>query len=191
MGQRQTTIPPESTTLYSLFQTPFGWWSIVGQDKLLKRLYCGYSTYGNLLEAIHLDFNEGVNSQTKRREQDWFPELRHKLERYARGCREEFREIQLDLPALTPFQKKVLQVTRKIPIGRTLTYGELAERAGFPRAFRAVGSVMAANRFPIVIPCHRVTAAGGKIGGYTNPVGVTLKERLLLLEQEMVAEKKS
>jgi len=185
MGQSRPSTPPSSIANYTVFQTTFGWWGIVGRDKLLRRIYCGYPTRSQLTDEIHLDLGEVSSAETRKREQDWYPELRQRLEKYARGGQDAFTDIQLELPPLTPFQRKVLQITRKIPIGKTISYGQLASKAGFPRAARAVGSVMASNRFPIIIPCHRVVASGGKMGGYTNPVGVPLKERLLLLEEEM------
>jgi methylated-DNA-[protein]-cysteine S-methyltransferase len=67
--------------------------------------------------------------------------------------------------------------------GQTSTYGELALRVGHPRAARAVGTVMATNRFPILIPCHRVLASGGKLGGYSSHAGTNLKQILLDMER--------
>lgn len=83
---------------------------------------------------------------------------------------------------LTPFSRTVLEVVRAIPRGTTLTYGEVAARAGSPGAARAVGQVLARNPLPIVIPCHRVLAAGGRPGGYSGGAGLTTKCRLLALE---------
>ncbi len=113
---------------------------------------------------------------------DWNLELRQRLERYCLGERGDFDDVPLALPSLTEFQQRVLKVTRRIPYGKTLSYGRLAEKAGAPRAARAVGTVMSSNRFPIVIPCHRVVAAGDKTGGYTCPQGVGMKLRLLAME---------
>jgi methylated-DNA-[protein]-cysteine S-methyltransferase len=89
-------------------------------------------------------------------------------------------------PRRTAFQTKVLDETRKIAFGETATYGELADRVGSPRAARAVGTVMASNRVPIIIPCHRVIASGGKLGGFSAPQGVDLKSRMLAFEAESV-----
>ena len=94
-----------------------------------------------------------------------------------------FAEFDLLLPARTPFRDKVLAATRQLGYGATTTYGELARRVGHPGAARAVGTVMSTNRFPILIPCHRVLAAGGQLGGYTAPAGPDLKQRLLEMEQ--------
>jgi methylated-DNA-[protein]-cysteine S-methyltransferase len=88
----------------------------------------------------------------------------------------------LDLTELTDFQRRVSLACRQIAWGNTCTYGELATRIGSPRAARAVGSVMARNRLPIVIPCHRVLGTAGRLGGYSAPGGLDTKRRLLQLE---------
>lgn len=80
----------------------------------------------------------------------------------------------------TEFQKQVWQALRAVPFGATVTYGELAARAGSPRAARAIGQTMARNRLPIVVPCHRVIASGGQLGGFTGGLGV--KRALLAIE---------
>ncbi|HEY2253750.1 MAG TPA: MGMT family protein [Planctomycetaceae bacterium] len=117
-------------------------------------------------------------------EADWYPELRHRLERYCLGDRIDFDDVPLELPRGTEFQTRVLKVVRRVRYGKTISYGQLAEKAGYPRAARAVGSVMRSNRFPIIVPCHRVVAAGDKPGGYTSPQGISLKLRLLAMEAE-------
>jgi methylated-DNA-[protein]-cysteine S-methyltransferase len=93
-----------------------------------------------------------------------------------------FDEFELRLPRQTLFRDQVLAATRRLDYGETTTYGDLARRVGHPGAARAVGTVMSTNRFPIIIPCHRVLAAGGKLGGYTSPAGTDLKQRLLEME---------
>ena len=79
----------------------------------------------------------------------------------------KFREARLDLSGYTPFQLKVYAALRKIPPGMTVSYGELAKRAGYPGAARAVGTAMRKNRLPIVIPCHRVIPVTGGLGEYS------------------------
>jgi methylated-DNA-[protein]-cysteine S-methyltransferase len=88
-------------------------------------------------------------------------------------------QVPVDLAGFSGFTRRVLDATRNIPPGTTVTYGELARRAGKPRAYRAAGQVMARNPVPLVIPCHRVVAAGGP-GEYAG--GVAMKLRLLALE---------
>lgn len=88
----------------------------------------------------------------------------------------------LDLSAVRPFDRRVLEETRRIPPGRTVTYGELASTLGTPRLARAVGGALGRNPFPIVIPCHRVLAANGKPGGFSAPGGLDTKRQLLAIE---------
>lgn len=104
------------------------------------------------------------------------------LEQYFAGHRQLFR-LPLELTNLPAFTHQILATLQSVPFGETLTYGALAARAGYPRAARAVGQVMAANPLPIIIPCHRVVAAGGRPGGYSGGGGVSTKEWLLAFER--------
>jgi methylated-DNA-[protein]-cysteine S-methyltransferase len=103
------------------------------------------------------------------------------LAEYFAGRRQAF-DVPLDLSGWPPFTRKILEELRKVPYGATLTYGELAARAGYPRAARAVGQAMAANPLPIIIPCHRVVAADGRLGGYSGGAGLPTKQWLLAFE---------
>lgn len=85
----------------------------------------------------------------------------------------------LDFGSISPFYKRVYEALSKIPMGSTTSYGSLAKAAGSPKAFRAVGSAMNRNPFPIIVPCHRVLAKNG-IGGFAS--GISNKERLLSKE---------
>ena len=104
-----------------------------------------------------------------------------RLLRYFAGSRETFADVELDLSWCTPFQRRVVDALRTIPYGETATYGEVAALAGHPNAQRAAGSVCAANRFALVVPCHRAVAADG-LGSYGS-LGVGYKRRLLELER--------
>jgi methylated-DNA-[protein]-cysteine S-methyltransferase len=108
------------------------------------------------------------------------PPLQDQLVAYFRGEQTDFDDVKLDLDWCTPFQRAVADALRAVPYGETVTYGELAARAGFPNAQRAAGSFCARNRFAIVVPCHRVVAAGS-LGGFGD-LGVEYKKRLLALE---------
>lgn len=90
--------------------------------------------------------------------------------------------IALDMARVPPFHRRVYELARTIPPGRTMTYGELAEQLGDPTAARAVGQALGANPFAIIVPCHRVLAAGGRSGGFSAPGGIDTKRRLLEIE---------
>jgi methylated-DNA-[protein]-cysteine S-methyltransferase len=103
-----------------------------------------------------------------------------RLAAYFAGSRDDFLDVELDLEGYTPLQRALCDALRSVPLGETVTYGELAALAGRPNAPRAAGSFCAENRFAIVVPCHRVVAANG-IGSYGS-TGVEYKRRLLELE---------
>lgn len=94
------------------------------------------------------------------------------------------KKVLLDilLEDVPPFHRKVYLALCKVPAGKTVTYAELARRAGSPGAARAVGQAMAKNPWPVVIPCHRVVAGNGRLGGYSGRGGVATKRKLLQLE---------
>ncbi len=104
--------------------------------------------------------------------------LKKEIVEYFEGIRKRF-SVKMDLFG-TPFQKKIWQELMKVPYGSVVTYGQLAEQAGFPKAARAVGMAMGRNRIPILIPCHRVIASNGKLGGFG--CGIEIKKKLLRLE---------
>ncbi len=101
------------------------------------------------------------------------------MKEYLQGKRRTFK-LKLDFGNQTSFSRRVLLKTSKIPYGKTVTYGELARSCGCPGGARAVGQVMAKNPLPIIIPCHRVLASDGKLGGYSG--GLKYKRMLLDLE---------
>ena len=111
----------------------------------------------------------------------WIADLVGRLQSFAAGNDEQFADVPLDLSHLSDFQGRVVRACRRIQRGRVRTYGELAAAAGASGAARAVGSVMAKNRFPIIIPCHRVVASNS-LGGFTARDGLNLKQRMLELE---------
>lgn len=98
------------------------------------------------------------------------------------GERVDLRALALDLDGVPAFDRRVYDVASEIPAGRTLTYGAVAGRLGEPGAARAVGAALGRNPVPIIVPCHRVLAAGGRTGGFSAPGGATTKRRLLAIE---------
>lgn len=188
MGQSARTrnrrpVEPLGGPNLHVFPTNLGWFGILGINQRLMSVFIGHASEAEVRQAVARYLTE-TGRTTPPVDRDWHPELRRRLEQYTLGARVDFHDIEVELPELSEFQRQVIRATRRIRYGKTLSYGELAEKSGFPRAARAVGTVMSSNRFPIVIPCHRVVAAGGKTGGYTSPQGVSLKLRLLALEAE-------
>ena len=106
---------------------------------------------------------------------------RTQLREYLCGMRTQF-SLPLDLRNLTCFQRQVLKAVISVPHGETRSYGEIAALIGRPNAARAVGGANARNPLPIVIPCHRIIAADGSLGGYSGEGGLHTKQRLLNLE---------
>jgi methylated-DNA-[protein]-cysteine S-methyltransferase len=104
------------------------------------------------------------------------------LEIYLAGEKVDFGGVALDLTGVSEFHRKVYEAARGIGWGQTMTYGELALLAGSPGAARAVGQALGRNPVPIVVPCHRILASGGKVGGFSAFGGTATKERLLALE---------
>lgn len=109
-----------------------------------------------------------------------FGNLPDRLRAYFRGERVDFADVALDLSEFGPFQAAAMRAAQRIPHGCVVTYRELAGMAGSERAARAAGNAMARNPVPIIVPCHRVVASGGKIGGFSS--GLAWKKELLKLE---------
>ncbi|MBV9172349.1 MAG: MGMT family protein [Chloroflexi bacterium] len=99
----------------------------------------------------------------------------------------DLSNVPLDMQRVPEFAQRVYHVARTIGPGETLSYGQIARRLGEPRMAREVGQALARNPFPIVVPCHRVVAANGKLGGFSATGGVATKQRLLEIEGANVA----
>ncbi len=123
-------------------------------------------------ESVEYSPNDTFNTE-------YFGSIYHQLDEYFDGNEVVF-DIPLDIRSGTPFQRTVWDHLRKIPYGQTRFYGEIARSIGKPGAQRAIGQANGANPLPIIIPCHRVLAAGHKLGGYS--AGIEIKRALLSME---------
>lgn len=112
-----------------------------------------------------------------------------KIIRLCEGEAVNFDDAPLDRRDIEPFANRVYDILLRTPPGETTTYGAIAEELGDVALSRAVGAALGANPFPIIIPCHRVTAAGGKMGGFSAPGGAETKRRLLDIEGALSIEK--
>ena len=134
------------------------------------------------LDGERLLYHELPSARTSRAEEREHP-LADRFRRYFAGERVAFDDVEVDFSWGTDFQLALAEALREVPYGETVTYGELAALAGRPSAQRAAGTFCAGNRFPLVLPCHRVVAAGG-LGGYGS-LGGEYKRRLLELEHAL------
>ena len=158
-----------------VFETPAGWVTMRVTDNGLCELALPCSTRA---EAESRLLGKGVIEENVETHVEAV-RLAGELRRYFAGERARFT-VRVDLNGLTDWQRRVLMKTAEIPYGDLVTYGELAAAVGSSGAARAVGQAMARNPVPIVVPCHRVVAASGKLGGYS--AGLQWKQRLLALE---------
>lgn len=173
--------PGEHDTLVT-FSTALGWAAMIGSGRLLKQLTFGHPNAAAAIAALPSAALEAA------RPGRWNPALCRKVQAYAAGRPQRFDDVEVDLGGLSPFQRRVVAQCRRIPYGSTTSYGALAAKAGSPRAARAVGSCMAANRVPLVIPCHRVIQSSGRTGEYSAPGGPDTKKRLLAMESSTAGQ---
>jgi len=113
------------------------------------------------------------------------------LQAFAAGQPVDLRHLPLDLDYLGDFGRRVIGACRELAWGQTTTYGELARQVGSPAASRAVGAVMARNRHPLIVPCHRVMASDGSLRGFSAAGGLPMKKRLLENETPIICSGKS
>jgi methylated-DNA-[protein]-cysteine S-methyltransferase len=174
------------------FETELNWMAIAWREDTLVANMFGYPS--RRLAALALARIPGMPQSFCRVAPEgqvddfpqWVGNLVAKLKLYAAGEKVDFADAPLSLDHLTTFGARVIAACRRIPWGGTSTYGELAAECGSPGAARAVGSVMAKNRYPLIVPCHRVLAAGGELGGYSALDGLKMKRRLLAMESALL-----
>ncbi len=127
-------------------------------------------TDGGRLKALHLTTKKPGTGSPK-------DAIAREVQRYFRGDAEALQNVPVDLDGSTEFERQVYEATRRIPFGKVATYGQIAMAIGKPNAPRAVGQALGKNPIALVIPCHRVVASDGTLGGFTG--GLTWKRKLL------------
>jgi methylated-DNA-[protein]-cysteine S-methyltransferase len=164
---------------YALFPTAIG--------------HCGMAWQGALLVGVQLPEDAG-EAQTRARMQRRFPQLAEcamppqvaawaaRVAALLQGARDDLCDVPLALDTVPPFNARVYALARRIPPGKTMTYGEMAAQLGEPGAARAVGQALGHNPFAPVVPCHRILAANGKTGGFSAGGGALTKLRMLQIE---------
>ena len=164
------------------FSGPLGWTALVLRGNVLLQLAFGHSVRRDALAALDTALLAEAEEARGRANSGFDREIMDRLLAYAAGKPVDFGDVAVDLDRLSPFRRRVVERCRAIPYGATVTYGALAAEIGEQGAARAVGACMAANRVPLVVPCHRVVAADSRLGGFSAPGGCATKQRLLAME---------
>ena len=159
---------------YHLLELPMGWMVLLAGSNGLKRASLK-PTPEEAVEDLGTDL-DGADDDP-----GFFIQVEECLHRYVSGDLTALDEIDLDFSGVTPFFSAAWNACRSIPPGETRSYAWLAAEAGSPLAMRAAGQSMARNRFSLIIPCHRVIASDGGLGGYGGG-GLGVKARLLQME---------
>ena len=149
--------------------------SIKGLEKELR------TKFPNLNQQQSITSKAAVQVPLKLNQWPW-QELAERLQLHMSGTPQKYIDVPLDYSVCTDFQKKVYEKLKTIKTGHTVTYSELANAIGMPGAARAIGMAMGKNPWPLVVPCHRVCAAGGKLGGFSFPGELSSKRRLINME---------
>ena len=158
---------------YATFNTGMGWVGILGSTKGLRRITLPQRSTPEARQRLGGRVNRATWSP------GYFEDLIKRLKIYFSGHKTAFPD-KLDLTRATAFQGEVWEATRLIPYGETRSYTWIARQIEKPRAVRAVGQALGRNPLPVIIPCHRVVASDGKLGGFSG--GIEVKKHLLELE---------
>jgi methylated-DNA-[protein]-cysteine S-methyltransferase len=170
---------------YTIFRTKWGYFGLASTDNGLLR---------TVLPAAKREKAKSQllkNLPAAQYDKDLFKAAQEQITAYFDGECINFRDIPVVLDGLDLFTRRVLTACRDIRFGQTVSYGRLAELAGKPGAARAVGGALAKNPLPLIIPCHRVVCANGKIGGFSAAGGRNLKEKLLKHEYQSLTSSKN
>jgi methylated-DNA-[protein]-cysteine S-methyltransferase len=163
---------------YVLFPTPIGQCSMVWSERGVVALGLPEGSLANARKRMRECYPEATEHQPP-------PEVRDAMRRVVallEGIETELSGIQLDWSGIPAFHRRVYELTRRVPFGATVSYGDIATRLGSPGAARAVGQALGRNPWALIVPCHRVLSASGRLTGFSAPGGVATKRRLLLLE---------
>lgn len=163
---------------FALFESPIGDCAVVWGEQALLGVYLPEADAQALRTRIQRRFHGAAEAAPPAEVQRAIDAIGELL----RGGENDLQSVEIDMSRLPEFNQQVYAIARAIPPGRTRTYGEIAAELGDPLLARAVGQALGSNPFPIVVPCHRVMAAGGKSGGFSAPGGLVTKLKLLEIE---------
>lgn len=163
---------------YALFKTAIGQCGVVWGERGVVGVQLPESSLAHTQQRIARRYPDATLSEPSREIQAAIDGMVALLA----GEKRDLAEIRLDMDGVPLFNRRVYEVARAIAPGTTLTYGDVAARLDRAANPRAVGQALGANPFPIVVPCHRVLAANGRMGGFSAPGGVATKRRMLEIE---------
>ena len=165
-------------TEYALFETAIGWAGVAWGDAGLVACHLPERDAETARRGFLRRFPEALEAAVPPALADTVAGIQALM----RGEKADLSGAPLDLSRTPEFNAQVYEIARRIPAGETLTYGQIAEQLGDKLLARDVGAALGKNPWPIVVPCHRVTAAGGKPGGFSARGGVNTKLKLLAIE---------
>jgi methylated-DNA-[protein]-cysteine S-methyltransferase len=168
---------------FTLFETPLGTGAIAWNERGVSGVQLPEPDVARVRARLRRRFPGALESAPA-------PAIRQAIDGITallRGEPGDLSGVHLDMDRVDAFDRRVYEAARTIPAGETASYGQLASRLGDPRLAREVGQALARNPFPIVVPCHRVIAARGGLGGFSARGGVATKQRLLAIEQANVS----
>lgn len=170
---------------YVIFKIKWGFFGLLADKQGLLRASLAVETFLTAKKYLLVGMFGPANEDKK-----LYPELQEMIRNYYKGSCVDFSSRSL--PPIhwngSVFAKKILQTCMKIPVGKIITYRQLAARAGSPNAARAAGSVLAKNPLPLIIPCHRVVRSDGKIGNFSAPGGGRIKKKMLEHEKRVATK---
>lgn len=169
-------FPPRGMP-HATFTTPLGTCAIAWNDRGLTRF-------------LLPDPERPASGNTEADPPNWVAEIIQRVQRHLAGLPQDFADVRFDFSLVPEFVREVLRATLAVKAGITATYGEIATAIGQPlAASRAVGTALGSNPWPLLIPCHRIVAASGKMTGFSGPGGVGTKVKLLAIEgAQLIAE---
>ena len=163
---------------YTLFDTVIGWAGLAWNDRGLVAAHLPERDPDVVRRSFLRRFPEAVEGEAP----DALAPVIAGVRALLRGEKADLSAAVLDIERVPAFNARVYEIARRIPAGETLTYGEIATQLGDRLLARDVGAALGQNPWPIIVPCHRVTAAGGKLGGFSARGGARTKLKLLAIE---------
>jgi len=167
-----------SPRFFALFATPLGSCAIAWNDVGLTGVWLPEANG----EALHRKVARRCAAASESEPAGAVADVVAAITRLLAGERVDLSGVAIDSSGIDDFDRRVYAVTRTIAAGQVLTYGEVAARVGADASARAVGQSLGRNAMPIVVPCHRVVATGGGLGGFSAPGGTATKRRMLAIE---------